>query len=124
MMRFSNRQDGFTLVEVMVALVIFSVAIVGLTHSGTESVRAVSVLQNKTFAGIVADNQLVYARLRPLKTGVETGEEQAGERVYEWRTETVETESNDFYQIVVTVNLKNDDQTLISRTAFRLGRNS
>jgi len=124
MMSPAKKQDGFTLVEVMVALIIFSVAIVGLTHSGTESVRAVSVLQSKTFAGIVADNQLVYARLRPLKTGVETGEEQAGERLYQWRTETTETESNDFYRIIVTVKAEDSDQTIISRTAFRRGRTS
>ena len=38
------KEDGFTLVEVLAALLIFSFAIIGLTRAGTESVRAVSVL--------------------------------------------------------------------------------
>jgi len=42
------KEAGFTLVEVLVALLIFSFAIIGLTRSGTESVRAVGVLQDKS----------------------------------------------------------------------------
>ena len=57
-----SNELGFTLVEVLAALLIFSFAIVTLTHSGAESVRAVSVLEQKTYAGIVADNRIVRAR--------------------------------------------------------------
>lgn len=113
------KEAGFTLVEVLAALLIFSFAIIGLTRSGTESVRAVSVLKDKSYAGIVADNQLIRARIRPLKIGVETGEEFVSGKKYDWRAEISETESAEFYRIIVSVNEADSDQIIISRTAFR-----
>jgi len=114
-----KRDAGFTLVEVLAALLIFSFAIIGLTRAGTESVRAVSVLEHKTYAGIVADNQLVRARIKPLKIGVVTGQEAAAGRNYDWRLETSETDSPNFYRLIVTVNEARQDQVIITRTAFR-----
>ena len=113
------REDGFTLVEVLAALLIFSFAIIGLTRAGTESVRAVSVLKDKSYAGIVADNQLIRARIAPLEVGVKTGEESVSGKVYDWRVETSQTDNADFYRLIVTVNDANNDQVIISRTAFR-----
>ena len=114
-----KKEWGFTLVEVLAALLIFSFAIIGLTKAGTESTRAVSVLEHKTYAGIVADNQLIRARMAPLKVGTATGEEKAGGRDYNWRVETSATESAGFFRVIVTVSEKDKDQTVISRTAFR-----
>lgn len=113
------KDQGFTLVEVLAALLIFSFAIIGLTRAGTESLRAVSVLQDKSYAGIVADNQLVRARIAPLEIGVKTGEESVSGKTYDWRVETSETESTGFYQLVVTVNEAQSDQIIITRTAYR-----
>ena len=116
------REDGFTLVEVLAALLIFSFAIIGLTRAGTESVRVVSVLKDKSYAGIVADNQLIRARIAPLEVGVKTGEESVSGKVYDWRVETSQTDNADFYRLIVTVNDANNDQVIISRTAFRTDR--
>ena len=119
-LRGSTRSEaGFTLVEVLASLLIFSIAIIGLTHSGTESVRAVSVLEHKTYAGIVADNRIVQARLKPLKVGTETGTEDVAGRIYEWREEILETQSAGFFRIVVTIRERDKDQIIITRTAFR-----
>lgn len=112
-------ERGFTLIEVLAALLVFSIAILGLTRSGTESVRAITVIEHKSYAGIVADNQLVRARLKPLETGVETGEDRAAGRDYEWRLETRETDNAGFFRMVVTVREKNKEQDIITRTAFR-----
>jgi len=113
------REQGFTLVEVLAALLIFSFAIIGLTRAGTESVRAVSVLKDKSYAGIVADNQLIRARIAPLEVGVKTGEEFVSGKPYDWRVETSDTESEGFYRIIVMVSDAETDQLIISRTAFR-----
>ena len=114
-----QKDAGFTLVEVLAALLIFSFAIIGLTHSGTESVRAVSVLENKTYAGIVADNRIVQARLKPLKIGTSSGTENAAGRNYEWREEISKTESAGFYRILVTIREQDKEQIILTRTAFR-----
>lgn len=119
MKSIANREEGFTLIEVLVALLIFSIAIIGLTRAGTESVRAVTVLKDKAYAGIVADNQIIRARIRPLEIGVETGEESVRGKEYDWRIEISETESEGFYRVIVSVNDPENDQMLISRTAFR-----
>ena len=114
-----KKEDGFTLVEVLAALLIFSFAIIGLTRAGTESVRAVSVLKDKSYAGIVADNQLIRARIKPLEVGVKTGEESVSGKAYDWRVETSKTESAGFYRLIVTVNEAKSEQIIITRTAFR-----
>ena len=114
-----SAEDGFTMVEVLASLLIFSFAIIGLTHSGTESVRAVNILEHKTYAGIVADNRLVQARLQPLKIGVSTGIEDMAGRAYEWREEVLETQNASFFRIVVTIRERDKDQIIMTRTAFR-----
>lgn len=116
-----QREEGFTLIEVLAALLIFSVAIIGLTRAGTESVRAISVLQDKSYAGIVADNQLIRARIKPIEIGVKTGEESVRGKLYDWRVETSETESQNFYRLIVTVNEEDSEQIIMTRTAFRIG---
>ncbi len=121
-MRDAMRDAGFTLIEVLAALVIFSVAIIGLTHAGTESTRAVSVLQEKMLAGVIADNQIVLARSQPLKIGSQFGEASAMSRVYEYNLVTRKTETHNFYEIKIKVNLKDSEQTLIERTAYRKGQ--
>jgi len=119
MMNDLKKDAGFTLVEVLAALLIFSFAIIGLTRSGTESVRAVSVLQDKAYAGIVADNQLIRSRIKPLKVGAKTGKDTVKGKLYEWRVETSETESDGFYRLIVTVFESQTDQVILTRTAFR-----
>lgn len=115
------KEAGFTLVEVLAALLVFSVAIIGLTHSGTQSARAVSALDAKMLASIVADNQLILARQRPARVGVQTGEDTALSRAFSYDVETTKTEMLGFYQLTVNVRAKDAEQLLISRTAFKTG---
>ena len=115
------RDAGFTLIEVLAALLIFSVAIIGLTHSGTESAKAVSVLDHKMLSGIVADNQLILARQRPAQVGVKTGQETAMSRDFTYDIETTKTDTQGFYQLVIKVRRKDQDQVLTQRTAFQQG---
>ena len=39
-----------------------------------ESVRTASVLQNKSYAAIVADNQIIELKILPLQMGIITGD--------------------------------------------------
>ena len=113
------RDAGFTLVEVLASLLVFSIAIIGLTKAGTESARALSVIEGKMLAGVVADNQLVLARQSRLETGTKTGEETVMDRAFEFELITSETEVKDFFQLTVKVSADETEQVLVERTAFR-----
>lgn len=114
-------ERGFTLVEVLAALLVFSISIIGLTHAGTESAKATFLLEQKMLASIVADNQLVLARRGDVVTGAQTGKAQQKGREFDWRVETMATDAVNFYRINVTVRSKDEAQILIDRTAFRTG---
>ena len=49
---------GFTLVEVMIALVVFSVVSVALVRNTTQSLRQAGMIQEKTIAWWLAENQM------------------------------------------------------------------
>ncbi len=115
------RDDGFTLIEVLASLVIFSVAIVGLIQLNTQSIKTVTSLQTKMLAGIVADNVLVEARRKELNKGEKNGEEKARGLEFVWTQNIIETEMKGFYEISVTVKGKTNDQVLIKRVAYRSG---
>lgn len=115
----ADSQRGFTLVEVLAALLVFSFAIIGLTHAGTQSAQAVSVISEKSLAGIVADNALVQSRLQPLEVGTVTGEQTQMGREFLYTVTTASTPVPNFYSIDVSVRKDGFDQVVISRQAFR-----
>ena len=117
-MRRAPKTDGFTLVEVLAALLIFSLAIIGLTAAGSESARSVTAMEQKMLAGIVADNVLTQARYEPVRVGGRRGSENQMGRDFEWDLETSTTEADGFYQFIVKVSLEDQDQILVERNAY------
>jgi len=111
------KQDGFTLVEVLAALLIFSLGIVGLSRAGAQSIAHADRLTDKTYAGIVADNQLVLARLREPQVRTESGEEVIGGRKYDWRLNTIETKQDGLFELQISVF--EDEDLLITRRAWQ-----
>jgi len=114
-----SHQAGFTLLEVLAALVIFSVAILALSNANTQSIRGAAAIEARTLAGVVADNQLVYARHRGrIEKGIQRGETQQMGRNFAWATEITETPVENFLQIEVTVTHPQTQQRLLTRKAF------
>jgi len=119
-----RKQDGFTLIEVLAALLIFSTAIMGLMHAGTQNIRAVQVLEQKQIAGIIADNQLLLAlnSQDPISTGTRQDDVQMAGRDWLWKIRTEDTGTAGFYRLTVEIKEKTSEQILISRTAFAARR--
>lgn len=61
--RYTHCQNGFTLLEVMVALAIFAVAAVALTKTGMSYVNAVQGMETRTLAHFVAMNEAASMRV-------------------------------------------------------------
>lgn len=112
------KDEGFTLIEVLAAMVIFTVAILGLSHAGTESIRGAAAIEAKTLGSIVADNQLTLAKFERIEVGTRRGEAVQMGRDFEWSLITTETEIDDFFQITVNVSDPVSDVIYVQRTAF------
>jgi len=118
------RDDGFTLIEVIAALMIFSFGIVGLIGMNTQSVRTVNILEDRFVASVVADNVIVEARrAQDIRLGSVTGEEEAMGRNFEWEQEIETTELEGFFKITVRVREGDQEAVIAERTAFRAGEN-
>jgi general secretion pathway protein I len=89
-----RRTSGFTLIEVLVALVIVAVGMSVLMSSLTSSARTVVYLQDKTFAEWIALNQIALLRLQlqqgqlPPQTSTNGELDYAG-RTWHWRQDVI-----------------------------------
>jgi len=115
----AGKDAGFTLIEVLAALLIFSLAIIGLSQAVAQSTRAVIALDSKMLAGIVADNQLVLARDREIEIGVVNGQTSQLSRGFNYTTETRPTEIARLFQITVKVTGLTGAQVLEQRIGFK-----
>ena len=78
-----KRESGMTLIEVMVALVIFTLAGLAVMQSTLQQTRQLGRMEEKILASWLADNQLVQLRLEkrwPALSWSETTVEAAGTR--------------------------------------------
>ena len=118
-----KKDSGFTLIEVIAALMIFSVGIVGLISLNTQSIRTINILEDQFVAGVIADNLLVDSRrAERLELGETSGEEESMGRTFTWQQDVQNTEQENFFRINVRVLDENGEQLLIERVAYRLGR--
>ncbi len=84
---------GFTLLEVMLALAIFALAATAVLQIASSALSNQHVLEEKTVAGWVAENQtaLLYLMTREQRAVSHQGEsDMAGSRWY-WRTTPLST---------------------------------
>ena len=60
-----SKRAGFTLVEVLVALVVVAIAVAALARIGSQSLDSQFEIEQRTFALWVADNVIAEMRLEP-----------------------------------------------------------
>ena len=105
-MRASTR--GFTLVEVMVALMVIAIALPALLQALYQQVDGTAYLRDKSMAQWVASNKMAETRIQLarrdlLQRGERSGVEILGDRDWYWWTRTEATEIEDFYRIQIDV---------------------
>lgn len=85
-----RRQQGFTLIEMMVALSVFSLAALALIRLEGATIRSTATLDRTVIGQIVARNVAVDALTdaRPPATGTLTGIERNGGRDWTWQRVT------------------------------------
>jgi general secretion pathway protein I len=114
-MTMRSNNSGFTLVEVMVALLIVAVAISALLFRMMTNIDNTAYLRDKAIAQWVAMNQLTELRLRNRHSNSvpdreqEGSEQQLGHEWY-WRAVPKKTAAEGFVQIAVAVYQQRDDQ--------------
>lgn len=88
-MHARGRSRGFTLLEVLVALLVLGVALGALIKAGSEHARNTAYLQERTLAGWVASNLIAdyEAGLRRVDTGTERIQSRLADREWEARIE-------------------------------------
>lgn len=98
-------EGGFTLVEVLVALIIVALGSAAMLAALAGSARAVERIRERTLAGYVAMNRLTETRLEPEfpATGVQEGAAEMGGLRWAWRQEVRPTPIEGVLQITVRV---------------------
>jgi general secretion pathway protein I len=109
-----NRQRGFTLVEVLVALAIVAIGMAAVLGALTSSANTSAYLRDKTFAQWVALNQIAGLRLsgQMTPTGNSDGDTDFAGRKWHWRREVTATQVPGVVRIDVKVRpaeIKGDD---------------
>ena len=100
-----GRRDGFTLVEVLVALAIISIALLAALRVAGGGTNSVGELRGRLLAGWVAQNLLAEQRARGdwPSLGILNGTQRQGGIDFAWREEVITTPNAAFRRVNVRV---------------------
>lgn len=121
----NKKQTGMTLLEVMVALVIFSTAALALMNSVSMNVRFTHGLGDTLQASWVAENQLAEAQLAKsdFPDAEEQGSEIMGGRSWNWRKQRVKTADSGWANAIRVYAEGDDSQPVIALQIVPPGEN-
>ncbi len=103
----ANTQRGMTLIEVMVALLIFGLTGTAVMKATTENLSSVGQLQDITFATFVANNRLAQLHLAqewPIKNNAK-GQMDMANTTWYWQQTVTKTAQKELLQVRVTVSV-------------------
>ena len=111
-------RGGFTLVEMLVALAVFSLAAMALLNLSGESTRSAQRAETRTLGGMVAENVAIEAAVAPsLGEGETSGQSDLGGRRWGWTRAVSATADPDLLRIDVRV--RDEEGQVSDRTLFR-----
>ena len=116
-MRRPRSRQGFTLVEVLVALAIVSIALMAALRAAGQGTAAVGELRSRLLAGWVAENRLAEHRARGdwVALGIGRGTQQQGGVEFVWREEVIATPNPAFRRVDVFVSAPAEESRSLAR---------
>jgi len=114
------RQQGFTLIEVMVALTIVAFALAAVAASMNQMIDAANAMRDRTYASWIAQNKIAEMRLANEIPEVSTtsGEVEYGNSEWAWRAVVSETGVENFMRVDVSVSYVGTDYVVRTVTGF------
>jgi general secretion pathway protein I len=115
-----RRLAGFTLLEVMVALVIISLALAGVAGSMGQMIDTANTMRDRTYASWIAQNKITEMRLAGVlpEAGETSGEEDYANTTWIWSAEVSETGVENLMKVDVSVSYPGVDQPVRMVTGF------
>ncbi|WP_299495961.1 type II secretion system minor pseudopilin GspI [uncultured Shewanella sp.] len=114
-----SNMKGMTLLEVIVALAVFSIAAIAITKSLGELISNMPILEERTLAQWVVDNQLVDMKLNPAfpDVGRTEGQTTLAGRDWYWRQQVIKTDDDKFRLVKVSVSDNDNFQRTIAEVS-------
>lgn len=112
---------GFTLVEVLVALAIISIALLAALRAAGQGTATAGELREHLLAGWVAQNRLAEHRARGdwVALGIRRGTANEGGSAFDWREEVIATPNPHFRRLDIYISAAGkDEQTLAHLAGF------
>jgi general secretion pathway protein I len=115
-----RRVVGFTLIEVMVALVIVSLALAGVAASMGQMIDTANTMRDRTFASWIAQNKIAEMRIAGVmpEVGESSGEVDYANMTWAWAANVSETGVENLMKVDVTVSYAGFDDTVRKVTGF------
>lgn len=115
-------ERGFTLLEVMVAIFVLSIAATAVVQATSSTLRRADFIAERQLALWVADSALATAIIESTPQST-NGKMDFGGRTFLWQLQGSDTETEGLNKLVVTVSTPDDEQTELSRlTGFRTNK--
>ena len=116
----SERNSGFTLVEVMVALAIAGLSLAAVAASISQMVDAASAMQERTYASWIAQNKIAELRLSDEVPEVSStsGEVEFAALEWAWRATISETGVENLFRVDVEVSYAGSDEIIRTVSGF------
>lgn len=113
-----SARPGFTLIEMLVALSVFSLAAMALLNLSGENTRSAARVETRTLGGVVAENLAVEAATMPvIGEGTSAGQVELAGRRWNWTRAVAATDVAGMLRIDVRVS--DAEGQAAERTLFR-----
>ena len=119
-MSAARNRRGFTLLEVMIALLIIVLGTAAIINTSTESAWKSALLWKRTIAGWVAQNQIAEFRARRTWSNdrSQSGVAEMANAEWEWRIQVSDTDDPSLRRLDIEVFLSGDAAASTRLTAF------